>query len=164
VETGIDVALQLGELKDSRVVARRVRNARHVACAAPALLAEHGEPAHPKDLASMNCLGFYSPTTGRVLEWRFRKGNETWKHLPGGNLLFNSSEALIDVAVRGGGVIYMLDVLIKHAVAAGKLKPLLTEWDTLERPIFLVHPHKKHVPAKVRAFAEFVEQLFARLD
>jgi DNA-binding transcriptional LysR family regulator len=55
-------------------------------------------------------------------------------------------------------------VLIKHAVAAGKLKPLLTEWDTLERPIFLVHPHKKHVPAKVRAFAEFVEQLFARLD
>lgn len=164
VESGIDVSIQLGELKDSSVVAHKVYDAKHVACASPALLARCGEPAHPKELQKMNCLGFYSPTTGRVLEWQFRNGEDAWKHLPSGNLLFNSSEALIDVAIRGGGVIYMLDVLVRHAISAGRLKPILTEWTTLERPIFLVHPHKQHAPAKVRLFAQFIEQLFSRLE
>ncbi|MBI4193463.1 MAG: LysR family transcriptional regulator [Betaproteobacteria bacterium] len=163
VESGIDVALQLGELKDSRLVARRIYEARHVACAAPQLLARHGPPKHPRDLPPLNCLGFYAPHIGRILEWEFRKGRDHWKHVPDGNLLFNSSEALIDVAVKGAGIIYMLDILIQPAVAAGKLKPLFTDWDTLKRPVFLVHPHKRHVPAKVRVFADFVDTLFQDL-
>lgn len=163
VEGGIDVALQLGELKDSRLVARKIYDGRYVACAAPGYLARCAEPIHPRDLRTMNCLGFYAPHTGRMLEWRFSRGKEKWKHLPSGSLQFNSSEALIDVAIRGGGVIYMLDVLIKPAVSAGQLKPLLPEWTTLQRPIFLVHPHKHHVPPKVRCFAEFVEHLFRAL-
>ena len=162
-ESGVDLAIQLGELKDSRVAARRLYEARHIACAAPSLLTRTGAPAHPKDLQAMNCLGFYAPNTGRVREWQFRKGAEAWNHLPAGNLVFNSSEALIETAVRGGGVIYMLDVLVKHAVSAGMLKPILTDWSTLERPVFLVHPHQQHVPAKVRVLADFMQQLFARL-
>jgi LysR family transcriptional regulator, regulator for bpeEF and oprC len=160
VESGIDLAVQLGELKDSRLVARRVYQARHIACAAPRLLARHGPPRHPRDLRSMNCLGFYAAHSGRILEWQFRKRRQVWKFTPDGNLLFNSSEALIDVATRGGGVIYMLDILIQPAVAAGKLKPLFTDWETLNRPVFVVHPHKRHVPAKVRVFADFIESLF----
>ncbi len=163
LESGVDVAMQLGQLKDSRVIARRIYQAKHVACAAPALLARQGEPRHPKDLHAMNCLGFYAPNTGRLLEWHFRKGTETWDHVPAGNLLLNSSEALIDLAVRGTGVIYMLDVLIRPAVSAGALKPILTDWTTLARPLFLVHSHKQHVPAKVRVFEDFMERLFARL-
>lgn len=163
VESGIDLALQLGELKDSRLVARRIHEARHIACAAPKLLARHTELRHPRDLARMNCLGFYAPHSGRILEWQFRKGRQSWKSTPDGNLLFNSSEALIDVAVRGGGVIYMLDILIQPAVSAGRLKPLFTDWETLRRPIYLVHPHKQHVPAKVKVFADFIEHLFQEM-
>jgi LysR family transcriptional regulator for bpeEF and oprC len=160
VESGIDVALQLGELRDSRLVARRIYEARHIACAAPDLLARCGEPRHPRDLKAMNCLGFYAPHSGRILEWQFRKGRQSLKFAPDGNLLFNSSEALIDVAIRGGGVIYMLDLLIRPAVSTGKLKPLFSDWETLKRPIYLVHPHKQHVPAKIRVFADFIENLF----
>lgn len=163
VESGVDVAIQLGKLKDSRLVARKIYQTKHVACAAPALLARHGDPRHPKDLLAMNCLGFYAPNTGRLLEWQFRKGSETWNHIPAGSLLFNSSEALIDLAVRGTGVIYMLDVLIRPAVSAGTLKPILSDWTTLARPLYLVHSHKQHVPAKVRVFSDFIERLFGRL-
>lgn len=163
LESGVDVAIQLGQLKDSSLVARKIYETRHVACAAPNLLARQGEPRHPKDLRAMNCLGFYSPNTRRLLEWQFRKGSEIWTHVPAGNLLLNSSEALIDLAIRGTGVIYMLDVLIRSAVSAGTLTPILGDWTTLARPLYLVHSHKRHVPAKVRAFEAFIEHLFGRI-
>ncbi len=164
VESGVDVAIQLSQLQNSRLVARKIYQTKHIACAAPSLLALHGEPKHPKELHAMNCLGFFAPSTGRVLAWQFRKGGESWAHLPAGNLLLNSSEALIDLAIRGNGVIYMLDVLIKRATSAGALKPILTDWTTLARPVYLVHSHRQHVPAKVRVFEDFMERLFARLD
>lgn len=76
----------------------------------------------------------------------------------------HSSEGLIDVAVRGAGVVYMLDVLVRSAISSGMLRPLLPEWTTSNRPIFLVHPQKRYIPAKVRVFSAFVRELFASLS
>jgi LysR family transcriptional regulator for bpeEF and oprC len=162
VQSGIDVGLQLGALKDSNYIARKVINTRHVACASPDYLKRAGRPNHPSELGGFNCLGFHNPHSGRVVDWFFRKGNETARHVPKGNMHFNSSQALLDVAVAGGGIVYALDILVKEAFANKSLVPLLPGWVTLERPLFLIYPPHRYLPQKTKLFAAFVQSLWAR--
>ena len=106
----------------------------------------------------------WSLTNHRVSDWTFERDNEIVTHVPKGSLHFNSSEAAIEIALEDGGIIYMPDLLVRNHIRAGRLVPLLGEWSTRERPIYLVYPDKRYVPMKVRAFAGFIETLFARLD
>ena len=161
IEDGIDAAIQLGSLPSSSLISRRVHSTAHVACAAPSYLARCGEPSHPRELRDHVCIGFWSPSTHRVFDWEFQRGEERVAHTPRGPLRFNSSEAAIDFAQQGAGVVYMPDLLVRGHVAAGRLQPLLPAWRTLERGIFLVYPEKRHLPAKVRAFAGFLDTVFA---
>ena len=162
VQSGIDVGLQLGALKDSNYIARKVINTRHVVCASPDYLKRAGRPGHPSDLGALNCLGFHNPHSGRVVDWLFRRGNEAVRHVPKGNMQFNSSRALLEVAMDGGGVIYAIDLLVRDAFANKSLVPLLPDWSTLERPLFLIYPPHKSLPQKTKVFAAFVQSLWAR--
>ncbi len=163
----VDLSIQFGEPQDGDLVAKKIYETRHVACAAPEYLAAQGEPQHPGELRKLNCLGFFSSPREPPLIWRFAKGGEVCDHEPAGTIALNSSEALIEVATRGAGVIYMPDILVRSAMAAGSLRPLLRDWDTLRRPLYLVRPRERYVSAKVRTFGRFVEDIFdaiARAD
>lgn len=159
VEGGIDLALQLGDLKDSNLISRKLCNTRYIACASPGYLAQHGTPSHPSDLKDKNCMGFFAPRNGKIVEWIFSKGNKTVTHIPTGTPNFNSSMALINAAQRGGGIIYTLDLLIKSQIEDGTLVPVLSEWKTQRRPLYIVYPQKRYLPSKVKTFIKFIERL-----
>jgi LysR family transcriptional regulator for bpeEF and oprC len=159
IERGIDVSLQLGELADSNLIAKKLCNTEYVACAAPDYLDAHGHPDNPGDLRRLNCMGFFAPNTGRLVEWDFQKGGKSVSHTPDGRLNFNSSMALIDVALRGAGVIYILDLLVKQHLKDGALVPVLPDWRTTRRSLYLVYPQKRFTSKKTKAFISFIEQL-----
>lgn len=162
VQSGIDVGLQLGALKDSNYIAKKVVNTQHVVCASPDYLKRNGRPSHPSDLGMLNCLGFYNPHSGRVVDWSFRRGKDTIIHVPKGNMHFNSSQALLDIAISGGGVIYTLDILARESLANKSLVPVLQDWATLQRPLFLIYPPHKYLPQKTRVFSAFIQSLWPR--
>lgn len=161
IEEGIDAAVQLGSLPSSSLISRRIYATDHLACAAPAYLARRGIPQTPQQLRDHICVGFWSPSTHKVADWLFQRGDETVAHTPRGPLHFNSSEAAIELAQQGAGIVYMPDLLVRDHLRDGRLVPLLPGWRTLERPVYLVYPEKRHLPAKVRAFSDFLDRIFA---
>ena len=163
IEGGIDVAIQLGALPSSTLIARKVHGMRHLACATPGYLRVHGAPSAPQQLRTHRCIGFWSSHTCKVMDWLFERGDERVMHKPCGPLHFNSSEAAIELAREDAGIVYMPDLLVRDDLRRGRLVALLDGWSTLERPVYLVYPEKRHVPAKVRAFADFISNLFVRL-
>lgn len=164
IEGGIDIAVQLGDLPSSSLIARRVFRMRHIACATPSYLAENGTPKTPFDLRKHKCIGFWSPLHRRVTDWQFERDNEIITHAPSGSLHFNSSEACIELALQGGGIVYMPDLIVRNELREARLVPLLEEWATRDRPIYIVYPDKRYMPMKVRAFAGFIDAIFSRME
>lgn len=163
VEEGVDVAVRLGPLSDSSLVARRVYDARWGTYASPDYLAVHGEPKTPGDLAGHNCLGLFVVSRGDVFEWVFEKDGERVVHTPGNRLSVSNGEAMLDAAVNGAGIVQSLDLFASRWVASGALRPILADWQRADPfPISVVYPQGRHLSAKVRAFIDFVARLFPR--
>jgi LysR family transcriptional regulator, regulator for bpeEF and oprC len=148
-------AVESGDL-----VARLIYRARHVLCAAPGFLEAHGRPADPQEIDPKRCLGFASNPGGELRVWRFRRGEAQHAITPDGNLFFNSTDALMQAAAHGGGLIYVLDVLAEQYCRRGELVRLLPEWETDDQTFFAVYMKTSFTPPKVRAFVEFLASLF----
>ena len=162
VEEQVDVAVRIGALTDSSLVARRLAPARSVVCASPAYLAEHGEPETPQDLASHDCLLYSYQSTANV--WRFtdRDGNETPVAVTG-SLRVNNGIVLAEAAVAGRGVLMTPTFYVGHLLRAGKLRAILPGYRLLpELAVHAVWPQRGYVPPKVRAFVDFLAQRFGR--
>lgn len=160
VEEGTEVAVRIGHLADSRLVARPLQSYRSLLCAAPAYLRRCGMPRSPADLTSHTCLGFsYARSQGR---WRLIRGREerTVRYSP--RLLANNGEALRQAALAGAGILLQPEVLLGDDVAAGKLVRLLPAWTLPERPMHLVHAKDRHMTPKLQRFIEFMLQRFTR--
>ncbi len=162
VERGIDLAIRMDEVEGGDLVARPVYEAKYVVCGAPAFVRKHGTPATPQALKAEWCLGMIGAPSGSVRPWTFRRGDEEWRLWPEGNLHFNSSDALIRTAIQGAGLIYILDILAREWVERGELVCLLAGWETASRTFYLVYPKSRFVPAKVRAFSDFISAALAR--
>lgn len=159
-ESGIDVAIQLGELESSSLIARKIYTARKVACASPAYLSQVGSPNHPSDLLEMKCLAFTTPKSARPRKWTFSKDGESFEFFPNGQLRINSSKILVDLARNGGGVVYALDILLAEHLKSGDLIQLFPDWDTAERDLYVVYHDRHNLSEKVRSFADFVAKVF----
>jgi LysR family transcriptional regulator for bpeEF and oprC len=163
LEEGVDVAVRIGPLADSSLVARRVYEAGWVTCASPDYLALRGTPQTPADLAAHQCLGLYSVSRGAVIEWAFEKDGERVTFTPAGALAISNGEALLDAAVAGAGIASVFDVMSGRWIASGALQPILPDWQRRDRyPISVVYPQNRHLSAKVRVFTDFVAGLFPR--
>jgi LysR family transcriptional regulator for bpeEF and oprC len=164
IEDGIDAAVRGGPLEDSTLIAKRIHEANYVACASPEFIRQHGQPKSPRDLKRFRCLGFYSPLTETVNPWNFERvvdgEPEKFVHEVDGRININSADALIEAAVSGAGIVYLLDVSVSRAIAGGQLKPLLTDWQTSATTMSVVYPQTKHLSAKVRVFVDFVASMF----
>jgi len=161
VEEGIDVAVRIGKLADSSLVARRLGTTRAVACASPAYLAEHGEPETPEDLASHECLLYAYLSTANV--WRFtaRDGREI-PVASTGRLRANNGILLAEAAVLGQGILMTPSFYVGSLLREGKLRPILEDYRLPELGIHAVYPQTSHVPPKVRAFVDFLVKRFGR--
>jgi LysR family transcriptional regulator for bpeEF and oprC len=163
VEDGVDVAIRMGELDDSALVARRLLHTRWATVASPAYLARHGTPARIRDLAGHNCIKFRSPR-GTAVEWSFADTHGAEKVRTSGNLDLDQGELLLEAAASGLGICQALHFMIEDYVRAGKLVEILHEHAAAGPPIHaLCLPGQRSSP-RVRAFIDFLVDELATQD
>jgi DNA-binding transcriptional LysR family regulator len=154
VESHIDVAVRIGNLPDSTLVARRVGAVRWVTCASPAYVERRGSPASPADLADYDCIAY----EGRKLwrDWSFTgpQGMQTVIVRP--RYSVNTADAVIAGAVAGIGIAYVMSYQAADSVRARTLLPVLSAWAPAPIPVQIVHAARQHQPLKLRAFLDFV--------
>lgn len=164
IEAGADVAVRIGALPDSSLIAKKLAPHRRVLCASPAYLANRPAINHPHDLLDHACLAFslLAPSD----RWTFERGGEKLDISVGGPLKANDSEALLDAALAGLGIALLPSWVAGAEVKAGRLTSLLPDWLARlapgDRAIWGVYPPKKAVAPKVRVFLDFVEERFGQ--
>jgi len=157
----VDVALRVGGLQQSGLVARRVAQINIVTCAAPTYLADHGEPQTPDDLREHRLLAL-TPPGGGSPDWSF-PAPYTPRHLKlHFAMLFNAAEAPIVAAAAGLGITHTADLLVAEYVARGELQLILENFVLPGPPVSLVYPSAGHQAAKVRVFSDFAADLMRR--
>lgn len=150
----IDVAVRIGDLPDSALMATKVGAVRRVVCASPAYLAAQGTPAAPGELSSHDCISFEVLESKRA--WDFGTGKaEQWVPVHS-RLSVNTAEAAIEAAMLGVGIVRVLSYQVAQAVREQKLSILLEEFESAAMPISLVHKGQAPLPLKLRAFLDFV--------
>lgn len=157
VEDGVDLAVRIGELADSSLVARHVGEMRRIVVASPAYLRAHGEPKNPAALASHDTIQFGSPTG--TVDWRFVEsgGNEVRiDYTP--RFSTNSSDAALQYAEAGGGLTRLMAYQAAASLKAGKVKIVLEKFEPPALPIHIVYPTSRLLSAKVRAFIDLVTE------
>jgi len=159
VEEGFDLGIRIGGTGTENIVARPLGEARLVPCASPDYLARRGTPARPEDLENHNCLTYEYGTRS---VWRFRDaaGGERPVRVSG-TLHANSGDFIAQAAVRGAGIVLEPAFVVAEEVRAGRLVPLLREFEPAPLPVYAVYPSRKHLSAKVRLFVDFLVQGFA---
>jgi DNA-binding transcriptional LysR family regulator len=149
----LDLALRIGTLDDSSMIAVRVGSVRRVVCASPDFLKMHGTPEAPAGLASLPCITFGTGATG---SWPFAPKRRAVTSIPiRARLAVNTAEAALDAALAGVGLTQVLSYQASDAVKERKLKIVLKEFELDPLPVHLVHPAQTLPPLKLRRFLEF---------
>lgn len=155
VSEGTDVAIRIGTLNDSRLIARKLADHQRVLCASSGYLAEFGRPETPSDLARHNCLVFSGFRS--FPEWHLSDGSRIEKVTARGSFRSNDSPALLEAARAGVGILGAGEWLVAKDLAEGRLERALPGWTfDAEGGVFLVRPSARHTPAHVAAFAEWI--------
>lgn len=155
-EEGLDVAVRIGDVTDTRMIVRKIYDIRFVTCASPAYLARRGTPRKPADLAAHECLPYWWPQDQRYREWSFADRRGHFSVPVAGRLNVNHSEALIDAAVKGEGIVSAATFLVADAVAKGALKVVLRRFVTRGPAVSVVYLPSRHLSLRVRAFLDFL--------
>ena len=157
VEEGIDVALRVGELEDSSLIARQLMPCGLHACASPEYLKKHGKPEHPSDLESHNCL-IYSQLLNPD-NWSFKDEQEKNINIKvKGNLRSDMGNILMNAAQNGNGIFIGPTFMIANALREGRLETVLDQYTPMTTGLYAVYPYSKLVSAKVRAFVDFIAE------
>jgi DNA-binding transcriptional LysR family regulator len=160
VDEGFDLAVRIGAPGGERLVARRLGATQLVVCAAPAYLDAHGTPQVPAELAQQRVLT-YAYVSSPYL-WRFVDGNGGEHEVRvGGPLHANSGELLVAAAVAGMGIVFEPDFVVGPHIARGELRRLLDGYAGARLDVWAVYPSRRHLSAKVRAFVDFLAEVFA---
>ncbi|KQV53246.1 LysR family transcriptional regulator [Pelomonas sp. Root1217] len=149
LEEHVDLALRIGELADSGLVATKVGEIRRVCCASPAYLAAYGRPSAPADLARHACISFEGLMSAS--RWVFPAETVEIRS----RLAVTTAEAAIAAAEQGLGVARVLSYQVADAVQAGRLERLLPEHEPAPVPVSLIYPGQGRLPMKCRAFLDY---------
>ena len=161
IEEGVDCAVRGGALPDSTLIARRIGILHFITCAAPSYLAQHGRPAHPDELAAHECINYILSSSKQVLAWDFERAGVSLRSTLPGRFAVNNSEALMLAGLAGLGIMQLPSFLVDDYLRGGQLERVLDDWDTDPVPLHVVYPQSRHLSATVRAFVEWVSELFA---
>lgn len=160
VDEGFDLAVRIGAPGGEQLVARRLGSTELIVCAAPAYLEQSGSPASPADLAGHRVLTYaYVPTP---FLWRLSDAvGRAHDVRVGGPLHANSGELLVAAAVAGMGIVFEPDFVVAPHLARGGLRRVLPEYSGPKLDVWAVYPSRRHLSAKVRAFVDFLAEVFA---
>lgn len=159
IENGIDVAIRTREFEpDSNITIRRLANTRRVLTASPGYLASRGIPKGPEDLSEHHFLIYVYANSPNSLH--LTRGNETQVVTVQGLLESNDGQVLRAAALDGLGILVQPSYIVYDDIVAGRLIPLLNEWDLPRLQINIAFPSKKYLSAKVRSFIDFMVDEF----
>lgn len=153
VEEGLDVAVRIGHLPSSNLLALKVGQVNSVLCAAPDYLAQYGMPAAPQELAAHTIIS--SSRTTPTSEWRFPAGKDTLAVRVQPRLTVSSNDAAIEAALCGFGIARLLSYQVAPYLASGQLVRVLGDYETAPVPIHVVHREGRGGAGKVRSFVDF---------
>jgi DNA-binding transcriptional LysR family regulator len=155
VDDHIDMAVRIGELPDSTMIATRVGSIRRVVAGSPGYFAAHGVPHRPADLTDHMCVTFSAMASGQSWVFAAKGGDPAQMVRPLCRLWVNTAEAAIDAAVAGIGVTNVLSYQVASAVRDGRLRLVLEDHEPVPLPVHLVHAAQTILPLKMRRFLEF---------
>jgi DNA-binding transcriptional LysR family regulator len=158
VGEGLDIALYVGELPSSSLIAKKLLDTRVITVAAPDYLAQHPKVAHPSDLLKNGhiLIDYRNPETGRTFPWEYHRSRTIVKIATPGRLIVSDIVNLHGICVAGWGIAQVLEIAVKPMLATGALVKLLPAWSDERFPIYAVYPSRNYVPPKVRVFLDFV--------
>jgi DNA-binding transcriptional LysR family regulator len=154
VDDGVDLAVRIGELADSSLVARQVGTMRRIVVASPGYLKAHGEPKRPDAIASHQTIQFGA--TAGLADWRFLDDGREIRINIAPRLATNNADAAIQYAEAGGGLTRVLAYQAREAIKRGGLKIVLQKFELPAMPIHIVYPTSRLLSAKVRSFIDLV--------
>lgn len=155
LENHIDVAVRVGELPESSLIAVRLGKIRNIVCASSDYLRERGTPANPQDLINHACINFTFAALMSPDVWTFRVGQSEISMRIRARLVVNTAEAAIEAALAGVGITRILSYQVGKAAQSGVLTTVLANFEPAPMPINLVYARQRLLPVKLRAFLDF---------
>lgn len=166
VAEGIDVAMWLGNLQDSSLIARRLSPSRRVICASPDYLARCGHPREPADLAAHNCLLFLA--RHYLNRWRLTRDEHMVEVPVSGNLETDNGAVLRSSALNGLGIVMLQRSMVQEDLDANRLVQVMPEYEVspteFDTALYVVYPSSQRLSPKTRAFIDFLVDLFKRYE
>ena len=150
IETGVDIAIRVGRLRDSTMMAKRLATRQLYVCASPSYLEKFGEPHTLSELANHQCLA------GSVDYWRFRNNKTEQSVRISGRIRCNSGYALHDAAKRGIGLVQLPDHYVQESLEHGDLVEVLAEYRDTREGIWALYPQNRNLSPKVRLLIDFL--------
>lgn len=157
VAESYDIALRIGYLQDSSLVAKRIASVSTLFVASPEYLAKRGIPKAPDDLQHHDCLLYKA--IGNQIYWEFNNGKQIQRLKMNSKLICNNGLTLTELAKSGLGIINTPRFFVENELRTGELIEIFSEYQQQKLDINLVYPHRRHLPAKTKAFIEFIQAL-----
>ena len=158
VSEGYDIAIRIGRMPESSLVARKLAPVRLVVCGARDYLAVRGIPETPEELADHECLRYsLSSDSG---QWRFRRGDETHEVKVTGSFLANNGEAIRLAALAGRGLALQPTFIVGNDIREGRLQRVLQDYEVDPMGVYAVYAHRKYLSGKVRTFVDYLGDYF----
>jgi DNA-binding transcriptional LysR family regulator len=158
VAEGFDAAIRFGDPKPSALIARRLLKVRILTCASPGYFKHHDRPRTPRDLERQGheCILFRDPATGRPFPWEFHQGKKRITVAVTGRLVLNDALTHLEICRSGLGIAQIMDLGIEPLLESGALVNLFPQWSDELFPLYVYHPSRHFVPARLRALTEFL--------
>lgn len=162
VDEGFDAVVRLGPIEPTTLAARELSRHEQVLCASPGYLGAHGTPGKPDDLVHHACLAYLNWSGRPYAEWRFTKDGEVHAVQVRSRFQVNDGRVLLAAALDGHGIVLQPEAVLREALDAGRLVPILTEYGAPSRPLYLLFMANRPQPPKLRTFIDAVVGEFGR--
>lgn len=161
IKEGYDVSIRADILTTGALIAKRIVPIQAVVCGAPQYLKLHPPVRHPEDLLKHNCIRFRSIGNRRILPWEFQRDAKTFLQEVPGNLILNDPEGICQAVVDERGLGQIPGFLAAPLIEAGKLKPVLLDFLSQTRAVYVCYATRKYVAPRIRAFIDFLIEKLA---
>jgi DNA-binding transcriptional LysR family regulator len=152
VEDGYDLAIRLGKLSDSSMMAKKLSNRTNYVCASPAYLNKHGMPHSLSELSKHSCL------LGTRDYWRFRESDKEKSVRVTGKVRYNSGQGLVDAALKGLGIVQLPDYYVEPYLQSGELVTVLDNYQVPDEGIWAIYPQNRHLSPKIRLLVDYLSE------
>lgn len=164
IDGGYDLAIRIGKLRDSTMMAKKLSRRTNFVCAAPAYLEKHGTPHSLSELSQHNCLLGTRDYWHFIEDGKIDSGKNTDKEKNlrvSGSVQYNSGHSLVDAALKGLGIVQLPDYYVQKYLASGELISLLDDYREPEESIWAIYPHNRHLSPKIRLLVDYLSEHLA---